>query len=459
MNLTNLKGSKDNIFDKNMQIDKKKLPFQKINFIGKKNENTQILRKVKNSKNVINNQVDELLLTGFNGTMDDFYKVYGKRQSLKICKPKEKIKLGNSLLFKSDVAAGPIKLTKIQEFNFMNKIKTKEMKKLLDKYTNKNESKYNFNFDKSKENIKNKSALDITSKNFSHIYFNNSNYPYIYFNKDNIINKQKVQLEKLKKINKIRKILNIKSRNALKNESFKKNKIKKFKTYQEDNNQNKEIEPKKIIEDYNEKEKSKQMDEFEEKENEKEKNIKGENEEKEGKKEIEEYKTQNLKIKEGKNEINERNNKNIKKIFKKYFKKKNDVKKLKKVLDPLRSGYKTNLKEIYQYEGKDKQFIFIKRSTANLISFGKSFQIMSDEHFYKDHKRIISVYPNIEKEANILVMEKKPRKENLIEKLETNERKIRFIVNDSDALLKTIKSKSLKLSKSQSSFHKIKLFK
>ena len=261
----------------------------------------------------------------------------------------------------------------------------------------------------------------------------------------------------MKKINKIRKILNIKSRNALKNENLTKNKIKKFESYQEDNQQNKEIEHNNIIDYYSEKEKSKQMEEIEEKENENEKNIKGEN--KEGKKEIEEYKIYNLKNKEDKNEINEKSTKNIKKIFKKYFKKKNDVKKLKKVLDPLRSGYKTNLKEIYQYEGKDKQFIFIKKATANLISFGKSFQIMSDEHFCKDHKRIINVYPNIEKEANILVMEKKSRKDNLIEKLESNERKIRFIVNDSDALLKVIKSKSLKLSKSQSSFHKIKLFK
>ena len=60
-------------------------------------------------------------------------------------------------------------------------------------------------------------------------------------------------------------------------------------------------------------------------------------------------------------------------------------------------------------EGKHRQNIWIKKSTANIISYGNSFQIMADEDFYKDHKRIIGVYPNIEREANILVFENKVR--------------------------------------------------
>ena len=177
------------------------------------------------------------------------------------------------------------------------------------------------------------------------------------------------------------------------------------------------------------------------------------------KKEIEDYKAKEIiKLNLRNKQINKINSKHLQKIFKKYFEKKTDLKKLKQILDPLRSGFKTNLKEIYQYEGRNKQVIFIKKSTANIISFGNSFQLISDDNFYKDHKRIISVYPNIEKEANILVIEKKERKDNLIEKLENNERKIRFIVNDNDALLRVIKSKSLNPSKSQSSFHRIKKF-
>ena len=145
---------------------------------------------------------------------------------------------------------------------------------------------------------------------------------------------------------------------------------------------------------------------------------------------------------------NNQNIKNIKRIFKKYLKKKNENQKLKRVLDSLKSGFKDNLKEIERYDGRDKNKVWIKKSTANLISFGKAFQKMDDEIFYKDHKRIIGVYPGIEREANILVLENKARDENIINKLEYNERKIRFIVKENDALLKIIKSKSKKSSKS-----------
>ena len=81
---------------------------------------------------------------------------------------------------------------------------------------------------------------------------------------------------------------------------------------------------------------------------------------------------------------------------------------------------------------------------------------MGDEDFYRDHKRIIGVYPNIEREANILVLENKARDKSIIDKLEFNERKIRYIVNDSDELLKKIRANSIKPSKSQISFYKRK---
>ena len=46
-------------------------------------------------------------------------------------------------------------------------------------------------------------------------------------------------------------------------------------------------------------------------------------------------------------------------------------------------------------------------------------------------------------------------------KMEQNERKIRFIINDTDSLMKTIKSKTIKPSKSYTTIHKnkIKFFK
>ena len=74
--------------------------------------------------------------------------------------------------------------------------------------------------------------------------------------------------------------------------------------------------------------------------------------------------------------------------------------------------------------------INIKKSTANLISFGKSFINLDDNHFYQERKRIMEDYPKIEKEANIsfeevdtknkgkeIVKEKKQEKPNEVKKI------------------------------------------
>ena len=135
---------------------------------------------------------------------------------------------------------------------------------------------------------------------------------------------------------------------------------------------------------------------------------------------------------------------------------------MKKILDPLGNGYNCDLKEISKYDGIKKQNIWMKRSTANLVSFGRSFLIMADDNFYKEHKRIIGIYPGLEKEANILVpLDKTKGDDKIINKMEQNERKIRFIINDTDSLMKTIKSKTIKPSKSYTTIHKnkIKFFK
>ena len=61
------------------------------------------------------------------------------------------------------------------------------------------------------------------------------------------------------------------------------------------------------------------------------------------------------------------------------------------------------------------QNIWIKRSTANLISFGKAFLYLADDLFYREHKRIIAKYPEIEKDADLPVPEK--NKDVLMKKL------------------------------------------
>ena len=149
-----------------------------------------------------------------------------------------------------------------------------------------------------------------------------------------------------------------------------------------------------------------------------------------------------------KNEKKKKNN-SVECIFKKYLnKEENDKEKFKKILDPLTDTFKGDLKEVQKYEGKDKQSIWMKRSTANLVSFGNSFQLIADETFYKNHKRIISKYPDLQKDANIVVVESKKSRDNkIIEKLEENEKKIRNIVTDSTELLKNIKIKSMKIAR------------
>ena len=423
MNSTNIGN---NIIAKNKSAPKYELPFIKVTLAGKKNDTTHILRKVNKSKNIIGNQIDKLLFTGFSGTLDDFYKVYGRKKSMKIKKPKIKIKLYNSILYQSDVLSGPIKLTKPKEFKFMNKSKDKSfnMRILLKEYVQKKYLKFNNNKEKGKE-IRNKSALNINSKTFSNFHL---------YNKEYFNNKRKEELEKMRIINKIRRILNLKSRNIFKNDnkSLEKSAIENTDIKENQNEEKKEIDIKE--------------DEISENKN-----------PKLGNSQI----IKNL-YKNWKNMPKSGNTKRIKKIFKKYFEKKSDIPKFKSILDPLRTGFKSSLKEMQKLEGKDKKNIWMKRSTVNLITYGTAFQIMGDDDFYKHHKRIIGVYPNIEKEANIPVPEHKAKDENLFNKLKYNEKKIRFIINDSDELLKKIKSKtkskfkSIKPSKSQISFYKKK---
>ncbi len=402
-----------NSSDINYQIDeinKKKsspkyeLPFIKLTINGRKNESTQIIKKVKNSKKIINNQVDQLLLKGFNGTLDDFYKVYGKKKSYNKKKTIKKFKYFDTLLFKSDVLAGPIKKTKIKEFNFMSKNKNKNV---INEYKYKKSKNNNF------EEIKSKSDIGLKNLSVQSSYYkNNSQNNTKYFSKESIINLQK---EKLERINNIRKILCQKSRNISIDEdkSFHKSSIKDI-------------------------------------------SIKDDEESKTTK--IEDFPTP-IQILKKQNFLRKGNSKKINTIFKKYFKVKNEDTKLKSILDPLRTGFKSNLKEVLKYEGKEKKNICMKKTTANIIAFGNAFQIIDDDAFYKDHKRIISVYPAIEKEANLLVPINKKRDERLINKLENNERKIRLIVHDNSELLKILSSKvrTMKASKSQITFFKKKV--
>ena len=399
MNFTNQFFSRNN--NNNNKLPKGKstqnfelLPFIKIALSGRKIGTTHVLKKVSNSKSVISDNLDKLLSCGFEGTLDDFNRLYGRKEIIKKIKPKEKLKLDNKLLLKSDTSSKPLKLTKLKEFNFMNKMNKMKKHTSLNDLSNKNNLKIDYSLDKNKNNSRNKSAFDINTKSNTNSKIDSKKILINgYFNKNVIINKINKKYEQLLKLKKIRKILNKKSKEIFKNvvESSMKEKQKN------EENDKKEKKEKKVI--------------------------------------LKKIKKRHF------NSVAR-----INKTFKKYLTLKNsddDPNELKKILDPLDKGIHSDLKEIQKYEGKVKQNIFMKRSTANLVTFGNSFLIMADESFYKDHNRIISKYPSIEREANILVLENKNRGDDkIINKLEKNEKKINHIIRNSDIIMKSIKLKT-----------------
>ena len=101
--------------------------------------------------------------------------------------------------------------------------------------------------------------------------------------------------------------------------------------------------------------------------------------------------------------------------------------KIKNLLDSLeKKDENRTLKQIKKDDGVNTQNIWIKKSTANLISFGKSFINLDDNHFYQERKRIMEDYPKIEKEANISFEEVDTKNK---EKILLKKQKIKMDVN------------------------------
>ena len=124
-------------------------------------------------------------------------------------------------------------------------------------------------------------------------------------------------------------------------------------------------------------------------------------------------------------------NRKFKKLFQKIFDNKkfsNEKLDTRTLLDPLEKitgGAYKEVKLDNLINNKIGQRIWIKKSTANIVSYGKSFQLISDDIFYKERKRIIGIYPKIEREAEILIPRKKIEKRHpFIKKLEENVNKI-----------------------------------
>ena len=144
------------------------LPFLKVN-IEKISDLNNISNKLENSNTLINSQTDKLLIAGFEGDEEDFKECYKKIEPInnkKVVNIKHK-KL-NKLLVKDDYL-GPIKLTKIKEFNMTVRQKNKLLEKINQLKTLKNNSSSYNRYYKRNKSLINKIINNNSSK------FNNSN--------------------------------------------------------------------------------------------------------------------------------------------------------------------------------------------------------------------------------------------------------------------------------------------
>ena len=138
----------------------------------------------------------------------------------------------------------------------------------------------------------------------------------------------------------------------------------------------------------------------------------------------------------------------FKKLFQNIFENKkfsNEKLDARTILDPLEKITGGGYKEVRLDNNINKkigQRIWIKKSTANIVSYGKSFQKISDDIFYKERRRIIGIYPKIEKEADLFIPHRKIEKRNpLINKIKDNVEKINNVFLCEYKLLSRINNK------------------
>ena len=375
----------DNYNNNNYIINSKLiLPFLKVN-IEKINELNNLRNKVEKSNSLINLQTDKLLITGFEGDEEDFKKCYKKIEPIKVNNLYyiEKQNL-NKLLIK-DGYLGPIKLTKIKEFNMTKRQKNKIMEKIkhlknLKKSLSRNDNFYqiakiNANNDKL-ENNNNKlnytNSLNTISSiiNINNMGYNNSTTNINNINNsisNNFYNNSLHSLKGSYFLYKNNSHRNLSVVNSIKNDnSLNVNNFITLRDFLTNTTNN--------LEEINEK--------------------------------LKLFIRKNDAIKNmNYNSYKKNNNKSKRETIKTFYKnRKNNYEVIHEVLDPLnKKGKDELLKKIKKDEGASIKNIWIKRSTANLISFGKSFQSLDDELFYRERKRIISEYPLLEKDANIPV--------------------------------------------------------
>ena len=141
-------------------------------------------------------------------------------------------------------------------------------------------------------------------------------------------------------------------------------------------------------------------------------------------------------------------NRQFRKIFhsiydnKKFSNEKLDARTLLDPLEKITGGTYKEVKIDNIINNEVGQRIWIKKSTANIVSYGKSFQLISDDIFYKERKRIIGIYPKIERDAEILIPFKKVKKNNfLLKRLKDNVQKLNDVYLNEHKLISRVKRK------------------
>lgn len=141
-------------------------------------------------------------------------------------------------------------------------------------------------------------------------------------------------------------------------------------------------------------------------------------------------------------------NRKFRLLFQKIFKNKkysNDKLDARTIMDPLDKIIKGGYKEVRLDNNFNQtlgQRIWIKKSTSNVLSFGKSCQKMSDDVFYNERKRLLAIYPKIQDKAKLLVQRKIIERRNpLLKRLVNNINKINDIFLEEYDLIKRVKRK------------------
>ncbi len=425
----------------------RKKPIQKTNLVIDETEKSEIFHHINNTKNFnssstistkvksanknINSNIDTLLSFS---VVDSNYNYLPKYQILKLRKnivssePIQKsYRKKNKYLFKSDLSLSEkINKTKVKEFIFKTKrivsneslVKSlglnslKNIKSKLEKNIANNKNKKNL------YNLRRSESVRINSQKNRrrHLSLYNDNFfitkiPNLYQDKTNIIldnlnlnSKFSTKEQKLKKMKKIVKESNshmLDIYNGLKN--LQQNKLDNF-----NNN-------------FSEKEKVKSSRAL---------------------RNIDKFMNLDLSKSTSVFNINRRFKSLFHKIFqnKKYSSQKLDARTIMDPLDKIVQGDYKEVKLDNSAIQKLGQRIYIKKTTANIVSFGNSFQKLSDDVFYKERKRIMAIYPKICEAAKIGFKRKQIKKQNpLIKKLEENVSKINDVFLDEYNLLQRIR--------------------